>query len=76
MVYKKCMTPTEALEKAAALVGGEAELARRLGITKAAVNQWRRAPIRRVIAIEKACDGEVRRHELRPDIYPPEEAAA
>lgn len=70
------MTPQEALKIAIECVNGEAELARALGVTPQAVNQWSVAPALRVIAIEKATSGAVTRHKLRPDIYPPDEAAA
>ena len=59
------MTP---LAKACATVGTSAELARRLGISRQAVLQWRRIPAERVIDIERLTG--VPREELRPDIYP------
>ena len=65
----------EALDRATALVGGLAGLARHLNVTPQAVGGWRlrgRVPAERVLQIEKLTG--VRRHELRPDIYP-EEAA-
>lgn len=53
-----------------------AELARRLRITVQAVSGWRasgKIPPGRVLAVE-AVTG-VPRHALRPDFYPPAEAA-
>jgi len=35
-----------------------------------------RVPAERVLAIENATDGVISRHELRPDLYPVEQAAA
>lgn len=77
------MTPEEALKEAIDVCGSEAALARLIGetpgqgtITGQAINQWKIAPPLRVLAIEKATGGRVTRHQLRPDLYPPEEAAA
>lgn len=66
------MSPAEALRKAINICGSEAELARRVGVTGQAVNQWDVAPHRRAIEIEKATGGQVSRHDLCPDLYPPE----
>lgn len=66
------LTPEQALAKAKAVVkGGAAGIARVCGISRAAVNQWDRCPAERVLAVERATDGEVPRHQLRPDLYPP-----
>lgn len=70
----------EALAKAIELVGGPSVLGRSLGISSQAVSQWRRVPAERVLDVERAtADPEsgaprVTRHELRPDLYPAEEA--
>lgn len=61
------------ISKAAEKVGGQAALAKRLGITSQAVNRMcatGRVPAERVLAIEEATG--VSRHELRPDLYPVE----
>lgn len=54
------------------VVGGQAELARILRITPAAVSQWcngvRPVPAERCPAIERATAGAVRCEDLRPDI--------
>ncbi len=74
------------IQRAAALVGGQSELARRITatdgqkpITPQGVGAWCRGetqiPSERVIAIEAITGGQVTRHELRPDIYPVNEAA-
>ena len=56
----------------------QSELDRRLDVTPALVWQWlnghRPIAAEKVIPIEVATEGCVRRHELRPDIYPPTEA--
>jgi len=74
MLYKEAMRD-ESLQTAIDKAGGPSGLAAKIGteITRQAVSQWRRCPARRVIAVEAATG--VSRHELRPDIYPREEAA-
>lgn len=59
--------------------GGQAQLARELGITAQAVSQWisgtRPVPAKHCRAIEAATGVSV--HELRPDVFgPPGKAAA
>lgn len=53
--------------------GGQAALARKLGVSPQAVNQWakgrRPVPARMAIAIEGFMD--VSRHDLRPDVFGP-----
>jgi DNA-binding transcriptional regulator YdaS (Cro superfamily) len=62
------ITPEAALNKAAKVLGGRAQLARALGITKASTHEWRVVPVLRVLAVERVSG--VSRHELRPDVYP------
>ncbi len=53
--------------------GGAAALARRLGISRNAISDWRskqRVPVERVLEIERLTG--ISRHEIRPDIYPSE----
>lgn len=70
--------PKVALLRACEVVGGQSELARRLGLkSQGTVSGWLaagRVPAERVIAIE--AESGVPRHELRPDIYPRDTAAA
>jgi len=59
------------ISKAAEKAGGQAALAKLLGISSQAVNRMcttGRVPAERVLAIEAATG--VTRHELRPDLYP------
>jgi DNA-binding transcriptional regulator YdaS (Cro superfamily) len=59
-----------ALREAIRRVGGLAALARQLGISPQAVQQWRIAPAVRTLEIERLTG--VSRYELRPDLYPRE----
>lgn len=67
-------TRDSALEAAIEAAGTLTNLAAALNITKSAISQWRRVPPMRVLAVEAASG--IPRHVLRPDIYPPEAAAA
>lgn len=61
------------IKRAAASVGGQSGLARKLGIRPQAVQRWCSTgivPANRVIDIERICDGAVTRNQLRPDLYP------
>lgn len=69
------MTP---IQKAIQHAGGVSALAARMGVTYQAIQQWEktgRVPAERAIELERATDGEVTRHELRPDLYPEERVA-
>lgn len=59
-----------ALERAASLCGGWANLADRVGVTPQAVSDWDRTPPRRVLAVAMATGFQVTPHELDPDLYP------
>lgn len=69
----------DALKRAIEIAGGQAALARKIGKTQAHVWNWLnrdgRVPAEVVISVEKAVDGKVTRHDLRPDLYPTETAA-
>ncbi len=63
------------LQKAVAIAGGQTALARKINLKQAYVWGWLqsgRIPAERVIAVEAATG--ISRHELRPDIYPVENA--
>ncbi|TKT58333.1 helix-turn-helix domain-containing protein [Rhizobiaceae bacterium LC148] len=62
------------LQEAIARVGSASELARRLGLTPAAVLQWDKVPATRVLAVEQVTG--VSRHSLRPDVFGPIPEAA
>lgn len=71
-LYKAGMT--DALVKAVALLGSQAELARKIGKKQAHIWNWlhrdHRVPADMAMRIEEATAGRVTRHELRPDLYP------
>lgn len=65
---------TEALKRAVEAAGGQAALARQIGVTQSVVWYWlerskRGLPAEHVSAVEAASG--ISRHELRPDLYPP-----
>lgn len=66
------MTPRKALQEASKRAGGDAALAELLGVTRQAVDQWKRVPQHHVLTVERLTG--VPRHVQRPDIYPQEEA--
>jgi len=59
----------KALSKAIKIVGSQAELARRIGIKREAVSQWKRCPVARVHAVCAATGGKISPRDLRPDIF-------
>ena len=54
-------------QRAIALAGGSKQLAEHLGVTRQAIEQWRRIPPRHVLTIERLTG--LSRYDLRPDIY-------
>lgn len=65
-------TQTLALAAAIEACGNALLLARAVGVTPQAVNDWKRrgrVPAERVIAVEAATGGLVTRYQLRPDLY-------
>ncbi|WP_292961632.1 transcriptional regulator [Novosphingobium sp. UBA1939] len=65
-------TPYEALQWALEIAGSQSALARKIGLSQAAVWKWvqssKRVPAEFVLRVEAATG--VPRHHLRPDIYP------
>lgn len=59
-----------AIEQAIEIAGGQARLARQLGVVPMAVSQWKRrgqVPASRCLAVEEATG--VSRFALRPDVF-------
>lgn len=51
----------------------QVEFAKRVGVSPGAVWQWingYKIAAENVLPVEKATDGKVTRHDLRPDLYP------
>lgn len=66
-----------ALQRAVSILGSQSALGRAIGKKQQHIQYWlnSRVPGEYVIAIERATSGQVTRHDLRPDLYPIEEAA-
>lgn len=61
----------DAIDKAIEITGSQDALARRLGVTSAAISQWRtsgRVPMERVIPLAEVAG--CTPFEIRPDVYP------
>lgn len=65
-----------AVSEATKIVGSRAKLARQLGVSGEAVRKWEinRPPAERCRAIERATQGAVTVHDLRPDLFGPSPA--
>lgn len=66
------MSKVEIIKQACAIVGSQAELARRVGVRPQMITNWmdgKRVTAERAVAIEKATGGKVTRQELRPDLF-------
>lgn len=65
----------EALKRAVEIAGGQTALARLVGKRQGHVWDWlnstKKLAPEIAVAIERAIDGQVRRDELRPDIFDP-----
>jgi UDP-N-acetylglucosamine 1-carboxyvinyltransferase len=64
----------QALEKAIEIAGGQSALGRLINRDQKAIWAWlnttQKVPAEDVLSIEAAVNGQVTRHDLRPDIYP------
>lgn len=64
----------EALRRAKDIIGSEAALADVVGVKQPSVNyilrSGKKVPAEWCLPVERATDGKVSRHELRPDLYP------
>ncbi|MCP3899549.1 MAG: helix-turn-helix domain-containing protein [Desulfobacteraceae bacterium] len=70
---------TKYIKKAIQICGGQTALAEKIGVTQPAVHKWLNGLAlvdpKHAIPIEKATNGQVTRHQIRPDIYPTEAVA-
>jgi DNA-binding transcriptional regulator YdaS (Cro superfamily) len=64
----------QALQRARDILGNQTALAAAVGVTQPSVNYMlrsgRRVPAEWCLAIERATEGQVTCHDLRPDLYP------
>ena len=69
---RKTQEKLSSARKAVSLAGGPSALSRQLGITPQAISRWRArdtVPANWVLSIEALLDGEISRHDLRPDVF-------
>lgn len=66
----------KALQKAIEECGTQEVLADKTGVKQATISRWLKSRVtaESVLAVEAATGGKVTRHDLRPDLYPKEEA--
>jgi DNA-binding transcriptional regulator YdaS (Cro superfamily) len=62
----------EIVREAAEMVGGIGKLADAIGIARQNLNRWDKVPAERVIPIERATQGRIPRHRIRPDLFGPD----
>lgn len=76
-MVKKLPKKNSTLRIAIELIGSQKEVAKLCGIKQSSVSNWlrrsKKIPSRHVLTIERATEGKVKRWQLRPDLYPPEE---
>ena len=59
-------------ERAIRAAGGFSFVARKLGLSRQAVTNWKQVPVQHTLALESLSG--VSRYALRPDVYPREDA--
>jgi DNA-binding transcriptional regulator YdaS (Cro superfamily) len=69
-------TPVVALARAVSHAGSQAAFARLIGVTQQAVSKWTadNKPLPHMHVLKVEAETGISRHELRPDLYPIEEA--
>jgi len=67
---------TSPVQKAIDLAGSQTALGQLVGVKQQTVYCWLtkfgHIPVKHVLRLEKLFKGRLTRHEMRPDIYPPE----
>ena len=69
---RKTQEKLSSARKAVSLAGGPSALSRQFGITPQAISRWLArdtVPANWVLSIEALLDGEISRHDLRPDVF-------
>jgi len=73
-------TGIDALRRAKDILGSQEAIAQIVGVKQPSVHhaltKAEKVPAEWCIPLEKATEGEITRHDLRPDLYPREGAAA
>lgn len=74
VVHMKTLSP---VEKACEVLGSQRALAAACDVSPQAVTKWLESgvPAERVLTIERVTHGAVSRTDLRPDLYPKDDAA-
>lgn len=67
---KKHARQTLVVGRIVAILGGPVRAGQCLNISPQAISQWTRVPANRVLDLEEMTNGIVKRHEMRPDLYP------
>jgi len=58
------------LKLAIAVLGGSTEAAKKLGVSRYAIYQWKRSiPLKRALQIEEMTSGQVLASQLKPEFY-------
>jgi len=67
-----------ALDRVTKYFGTQAQASAALGVTAMAFSQWKKrgVPVEVAIRIERVTQAAVKRSDLRPDIFPPEQHQA
>ena len=61
---------TEAFSRVVKIVGSKVKIAQQCGVSPQVVQKWKSVvPAKHVVKLEKLTGGEVRREELRPDVF-------
>lgn len=79
IIFLSMITGIDALKVAKDTLGTEAALADAVGVKQPSVNyilkSGKRVPAEWCLPIERATEGKITRHQLRPDLYPEDVAA-
>lgn len=57
------------VRKLIGLAGGMRSLAIKIGVRPSSISGWIRVPTARVLEIERIFEGQITRHEMRPDLF-------
>ena len=61
---------TEAFSRVVKIIGSKKKIAEQCGVSPQVVQKWKvRVPAKHVVKLEKLTGGEIKREELRPDVF-------